>query len=95
MSGHSTIVAAEQHISADLSGEVVILNLDAGVYFGLDAVGARVWNLIQEPRTFNDIREILLDEYEVEPGRCEQELSALLRELAAAGLVEVEDETAV
>jgi hypothetical protein len=57
-------------------------------------VGARVWHLLQEPRTVQDIRETLLMEYEVERDRCERDLLALLQELVAAGLIEVRDESA-
>ena len=89
VSGDSTVVAAKDQVSSDLGGEVAILDLKAGVYYGLDAVGARIWSLIQKPRTVNEIRDILLEEYEVEPERCEHDLLALLRRLADEGLVEV------
>ena len=89
VSGGSTVVAAKDQVSSDLGGEVAILDLKAGVYYGLDAVGARIWSLIQEPRTVNEIRDILLEEYDVEPERCERDLLVLLRRLADEGLVEV------
>jgi hypothetical protein len=89
VSGSSTVVAAKDQVSSDLGGEVAILDLKAGVYYGLDAVGARIWSLIQEPRTVNEIRDILLEEYDVEPERCERDLLVLLRRLADEGLVEV------
>jgi hypothetical protein len=86
----STVVAAKDQVSSDLGGEVAILDLKAGVYYGLDAVGARIWSLIQEPRTVNEIRDILLEEYEVEPERCERDLLVLLQRLADEGIIEVE-----
>ena len=89
VSGSSTVVAPKDQVSSDLGGEVAILDLKAGVYYGLDAVGARIWSLIEEPRTVNEIRDILLEEYDVEPERCERDLLALLRRLADEGLVEV------
>jgi hypothetical protein len=49
-SRHSIVVATKDQVSSDLGGEVAILDLKAGVYYGLDTVGARIWNLIQEPR---------------------------------------------
>lgn len=94
VSGRSTVVAAKDQVSCDLAGEAAILNLESGVYYGLDAVGARVWHLLQEPRTVQDVRETLLMEYEVERDRCERDLLALLQELVAAGLIEVRDESA-
>jgi Coenzyme PQQ synthesis protein D (PqqD) len=90
VSGDSTVVAAKDQVSSDLGGEVAILDLKAGVYYGLDAVGARIWSLIQEPRTVNEIRDILLEEYEVEPERCERDLLVLLQRLADERLIEVE-----
>jgi hypothetical protein len=83
-------VAVKDQVSSDLGGEVAILDLKAGVYYGLDAVGARIWSLIQEPRTVNEIRDILLEEYEVEPERCERDLLVLLQRLADEGIIEVE-----
>jgi hypothetical protein len=45
----STARATRDQVSSDLKGEVAILDLKAGVYYGLDAVGARVWELLQGP----------------------------------------------
>jgi hypothetical protein len=93
VSEHSIVVAAPDQVSSDLGGEVAILDLKAGVYYGLDTVGGRIWNLVQEPRAVNEIRDTLLEEYDVEFDRCERDLLALLRRLAAEGLIEVKDET--
>ena len=87
-----TVVAAKEQLFSDLGGEAVILNLKTGVYHGLDAVGARIWHLLQETITVDDILKTLLEEYEVEPERCMQELSVLLQELADQKLIEVRSE---
>jgi len=94
LSNASRVVATKDQVSCDLSGEVAILNLKSGVYYGLDAVGARIWQLIQEPRTVASIRTVLLSEYEVDPDRCERDLLLLLHALADAGLLEIRDDTA-
>lgn len=89
-----SVVAAKDQISSDLGEEVVILNLRTGVYHGLNAVGARIWNLLQEPRTVNDIKDVILNEYDVESDCCESDLLVLLQKLADEGLIEVRNETA-
>ena len=94
LSGRSTVVAAKEQVSCNLAEEAVILNLKAGVYYGLNSVAARIWNLIQEPRTVSEIREAILEEYDVDPDRCESDLLALLRDLTAKDLVKAQDETA-
>lgn len=88
----STVVAAEGQVSSDFGEEVAILDFKAGVYYGLDDVGARVWQLVQEPKKVREIRNALLEEYEVAPDRCERDLVALLRNLAGENLIEIKYE---
>ncbi len=83
------VVATKEQVSCDLGGESAILNLKNGVYYSLDPVGARVWNLLQEPRSVQEVCETLLGEYDVEPQRCESDLHALLEKLLGEGLIEV------
>jgi len=77
-------------ISCDLGDEVAILHLGSGLYYGLNGVGARVWALIQEPRSISDLGDAILREYEVDQPRCERDLAALLTALAKAELIEVD-----
>ena len=88
----STVVASDGQVSSDFGEEVAILDFKAGVYYGLDDVGARVWQLVQEPKKVREIRNALLEEYEVEPVRCERDLIALLRNLAGEELIEISNE---
>ncbi|HEY8132321.1 MAG TPA: PqqD family protein [Thermoanaerobaculia bacterium] len=92
VSRRSTVVAVKNQVSCDPGGEAVILHLDSGVYYGLNPVGAWIWNLIQSPRTVDEIRQAVLDQYDVEVDRCESDLQALLQDLAAAQLIEIRQE---
>ena len=89
ISGSSIVVAARAQVSCDLEGEAAILHLDSGVYYGLDPVGARIWQLVQTPTSVSAVRAAILAEYDVDPGRCERDLLSLLRDLLRAGLVDV------
>jgi hypothetical protein len=86
--------ALPEDLSSDLGGETVILHMSAGVYYGLDGVGSRIWQLIQTPRSVSEICARLLDEYDVDAGRCERAVLALLGEMSRAGLIETVDEPA-
>ena len=88
----ATVVASKEQASADLGDEAAILNLIDGVYYGLDPVGARIWKLIQEPRTVREVRDTLLDEYNVDADRCEHDLIVLLTELAEHDLMTIIDD---
>jgi hypothetical protein len=88
------VVASPQQVSADLSGEVAILNLDSGVYYGLNVVGAFIWNLIQEPTRVREIYEAVLGEFDVDHEQCQNDVDRLLRKLADESLIEIENENA-
>ena len=94
ISDRSIVVAAKDQVSCDLAGEAAILNMKNGVYYGLDPVGARIWNLMQEPRAVAEIQNTITGEYNVEPERCERDLFGLLEKLLAEGLIEVRDGSA-
>ncbi|GAC1658449.1 MAG: hypothetical protein NVS9B1_18360 [Candidatus Dormibacteraceae bacterium] len=85
----STVAAATDQLSADLGGEVAILNLANGVYYGLDGAGALVWALLQEPRPVRDLVAAIVAAYEVDSATAESDLIFLLGRLAAEGLLEV------
>ena len=84
-----TVTANRDHLVAELSGEMVILHVEKGVYYGLDKLGTRVWSLIQEPRTIDELVQTILNEYEVEPEQAERDLVALVQDLATNGLAEI------
>ena len=90
----SIISAAKEQISSDLGGEAIILNLKSGVYHGLNEVAAKIWNIIQNPKSVNDVRTILLEEYEVDFQQCDRDLKELLQELTKVGLIEINDRQA-
>ncbi len=93
ISRNSTIVKSSGQVSTDLGKEVIILGVDSEEYYSLEEVGARIWGLIQEPKTVMDILDTLLDDYDVEPKRCERDLLAVLQEMADEGLIEIRNET--
>jgi hypothetical protein len=88
------VVAADGQISCNLDGQAAILNLESGVYYGLDEVGATVWELIASPRRFGEICAALMRSYEVDPLQCSRDLQALLSDLEAHGLIKVTDAAA-
>jgi hypothetical protein len=80
----------DEVIHRDLDGEAVILNLKTGTYFGLDAIGTRMWTLIGELRDTDKVLEALLAEYEVEEGRLRGDLDELIGQLVRHELLETD-----
>lgn len=87
---NSTVSVAKDVVSCDLVEEAALLNLKDGVYYGLNPVGARIWNLLQKPIVVKDILETLLNEYDVDEDVAEDDLMELLEELREKELVKVQ-----
>lgn len=89
MDKKTVFTAAQNQVSANMSGQAVILNTQVGEYYGLDEVGTRIWELIQQPASFEQIQSVLMQEYEVGADQCEADLRDLLKALLDKGLIEV------
>jgi hypothetical protein len=70
--------------------ESVLLDLASEQYFGLDAVGTRVWQLLEGDPDVQAAHAALAGEYDVDAAQLEADLLALLGQLADAGLIDIE-----
>jgi hypothetical protein len=94
LSEHSVVVVAKDQVSCDLDGEAAILHIKKGVYYGLDPVGAWVWKFVQQPQCVGNIRDAMLQAYDVDPEQAQRDVFSLLENLLAEGLIEVRDASA-
>jgi coenzyme PQQ synthesis protein D (PqqD) len=83
----TTVTPAPEVLFRDLSGEGVLLNLRSGRYYGLDAVGTRVWQMLAEGRTLASAVAQLLREYDVSREKLETDIACFVEALEIHGLV--------
>lgn len=74
-------------IAKMVGSEMVLLDYERGIYYGLNPVGARVWQLLTEGEAMERILERLVEEYDVTRETLESDVAMLLRELEAKELV--------
>ena len=79
-------------MSQEVRGETVLLDLSREHYFGLDAVGTRVWQLLGEGKMPQELMAVMLEEYDVSREQLEADVSGLLERLRNAGLIEIEND---
>ena len=77
----------------EVSGEVVLLDLASERYFGLDAIGTRVWQHIDKGTQWDDALEQIMEEYDVSREQLEMDVEALVAQLLQAGLLTLESPT--
>jgi hypothetical protein len=81
------VTVSDMIVVRDLGGEAILLNLDTSTYFGLDAVGTRIWHLLAEGRSTDTIVPMLLEEFDVNERQLRQDLDALVTQLLEKRLV--------
>lgn len=89
----TVVVAAPHQVSAPIDNEAALLNLQTGVYYGLDAMGAYIWQWLQDPISVRGLQERLLREYEVDAAIVETDLRHFLTEMLSAGLIEIKPDS--
>lgn len=81
------IAVADEVVSAELDGRIVLLDMQHEIYYSLDEVGSRMWQLISAEMGVDEIVATLLEEYDVEEQRLRGDLEALIARLQASSLV--------
>jgi hypothetical protein len=74
-------------VAVPMDGELVMLSLEQGSYYGLDGIGPRIWELIGHPISLEDLTATLCLEYDIDPDTCRLDVSALLDDMISAGIV--------
>jgi hypothetical protein len=67
--------------------ELVALDVQRGQCYGMNAVATEVWELLSTPRSIAEICDHLIAQFEVDNQTCQSEVSRLVDELLADGLV--------
>ncbi len=84
-----SIVRSSDFVAVDMDGALVMLHIQRGSYYGLDGIGPRIWELIGNPISLDDLTDTLCLEYDIDPATCRMDVSALLDDMISAGIVSV------
>jgi hypothetical protein len=77
----------QQVISRQTGDEMVLLDLESGLYFGVDGVGQRIWETFAEGRNLEEAIAVVVAEYEVEEAQAQADVIAFVRNLVDRGLL--------
>jgi hypothetical protein len=84
----STIVIRPDVVHRTLGEEALLLNLESGMYYGLNAVGTRAWALLQSENVGEACRA-LAAEFDAPVEQIRQDVLSLVTELIDKGLVDL------
>jgi len=75
-------------VRASVSGDgLILLDVDGGLVLSSNAVGARIWQLLEQRHTTGEIAQQLVDDYAVPAERARRDVDTFVADLSARGLV--------
>jgi coenzyme PQQ synthesis protein D (PqqD) len=89
LSPEAVVTRAGDPLAAPVDGDLVMLDPRRGVYYGLNPIGARIWQLIEAPRSVEGLCSALQEEFDVPPEKCRADVVAFLEHLQRQELVEI------
>jgi hypothetical protein len=81
------LVRSPDIIASEVDGELVLISIEDGKYFGLDTVGSEIWRLLEAPQSTNALVEALKAQFEGDADDVERDTLAFIDELATHALV--------
>jgi coenzyme PQQ synthesis protein D (PqqD) len=84
-------VRSGDHPHRRLGSDTILLDLDHGRYFSLDAIGAQVWSALRTPQTLDGLTRRFVRTFDVAPTKCRRDLRRFLTRLEREGLVRRSD----
>ena len=85
-----SIITKHKNISdTEIDGDKVMMDLEKGKYFMLNAVASEIWSMINQPRSIKEIIQKLLEQYEVNYDTCEKQVIDFVEYLASSDLIDV------
>ena len=87
ISRKTVIIRQDGFITADLDGEKAMMSIEKGKYYGLNTVGALIWDLLNQPLTVQELMDELMKEFQVDKDICFKDVSFFLSKMQQEGLV--------
>lgn len=79
---------SEDVLSREVGGELVLMQLANGYYFGLNAVGGLVWRMLEDSgATTSDLAAALTNQFDITVDQATSDVNELLEQLIDSELV--------
>lgn len=85
---HDTVRRREDAIASSIGDDTVLLSLERNDYFGINPVGTRIWELLENAQPVTKLCQRLQEEFSVSPEECRTDVLDFLNMMAEDGLVE-------
>jgi hypothetical protein len=84
------VVRAGLLLATDLDEETILMSIEQGAYYGMEATARRIWQLLEQRLQVASLCQQLATEYNIVPDVCRPDVLSFLEELRSEGLIVVE-----
>ena len=74
-------------LASEVDGDLVMLSIESGKYFGLNPVAKQIWNILEKPTKLSELCVHLIAQYNIEPMQCEREVLQFMERMNEQKLV--------
>jgi len=78
---NSVIKRSPEIVHSDMDDETVMMSIEQGEYYGIDAIGSDIWNMLEEEKSIKDICSSLCQRYDVDESVCQQDVMRFLENM--------------
>lgn len=76
-------------LSVEMDGDLVMMSIETGSYFGVSGIGPSIWEFLENPRKFDEVVDEICENFEVDPDTAAADLHIFVARLAENGMVEI------
>jgi hypothetical protein len=76
-------------MSNKIDDEIVMMSVENDMYYGMDIVGSRVWELLAHPQSVANVCEALMAEFDVDQETCHREVLAFVEKLYEYQVIQI------
>ena len=87
IAGNQMLKRHPDMVFSHIDDEVVMMSIETGEYYGLNPVASIIWELLEKPNTFNQLIELLMNEFEIDESTCQKDVTLFLNQLIEKKLV--------
>lgn len=91
LNGADTLVRKDADLmTTSVDGELIGMSVERGACYGFNSVGTRIWELLAEPRTLDNLCRELASDYDIDPEQCRRDVLPYLQSLHDEGLLSLD-----
>lgn len=89
LTSNSRLIRSSDLVATEMDGDIVMMHISSGQYFGISGVGSRIWALLEHPITLDELISTIVNEYVVDEQTCRNDIQKFMQSLLEQGAAHI------